>query len=154
MAEESPAAPTTTPAPAASKTRTILVVGATGKQGRAFIDSALSSSTDVHILALTRNTASPSAKPLVSASRDSDRIKVVQADLDKPDTVRKVFEDAKGAKSENEEGVNGIWGVFVVLAFPGLGADASGEEKQGKVRQPGCVAFQFEMPLKARLARC
>lgn len=154
MAEESPAAPTTTPAPAASKTRTILVVGATGKQGRAFIDSALSSSTDVHILALTRNTASPSAKPLVSASKETERIKVVQADLDKPDTVRKVFEDAKRAKSENEEGVNGIWGVFVVLAFPGLGADASGEEKQGKVRQPDCIAFQFEMPLKARLARC
>ena len=132
MAEEAPA---TEPAAPTHKTRTVLVVGATGKQGRAFIDAALSSqSTDVHILALTRNTASPSAKPLVDAAKESDRIKVVQADLDKPESIRKVFEDAKAAKSEREEGVNGIYGVFVVLAFPGLGADASGEEKQGKVR--------------------
>lgn len=29
----------------------------------------------------------------------------------------------------------GFWGVFVVLQFPGLGVDASGEERQGKVRR-------------------
>jgi hypothetical protein len=38
--------------------------------------------------------------------------------------MRKVYEDAKGS--------GGIWGVFCVLAFPGLGANADGEERQGK----------------------
>ncbi|TDL18495.1 NAD(P)-binding protein [Rickenella mellea] len=98
-------------------TRTILVVGATGKQGSAFI-AAATAKDDIRILALTRNTSSPAAKALTS-----DKVTLVQANLDKPDSVRKVFQD--------EQGKTGIWGVFVVLAFPGLGEDATGEEKQG-----------------------
>jgi hypothetical protein len=52
--------------------------------------------------------------------------------------MRKIFEDAK-----REHG--GVWRVFYVLAFPGLGANADGEEKQGKVRQddlPRCGCFE------------
>lgn len=104
--------------------RTILVVGATGKQGRAFVSAVLSTgaAADFRILALTRSLKRASEQALSGANR----VNLVQADLDKPDTVRQVFEDAK------KEGES-VWGVFMVLAFPGLGADATGEEKQGKV---------------------
>jgi hypothetical protein len=54
-----------------------------------------------------------------------ESITVVEGDLDHPDSVVKAFEDAR------HEG--GIWGVFAVLAFPGLGAEGDGEERQGKV---------------------
>ncbi|KAI0077334.1 NAD(P)-binding protein [Panus rudis PR-1116 ss-1] len=128
--------------------RTILVTGATGKQGRALIralrPSSPSSTTnnntdntdnidtnnptttttptsDFRILALTRNPSSPTAQHLKSTE---PHVQLVKGDLDDPDSVRKVFEDAGGKHS--------VWGVFMVLAFPGLGASAEGEEKQGK----------------------
>jgi len=113
-----------TVAEAATK-RNILVTGATGKQGHALI-AALRPDTDqpdvnFHILALTRNVPSPAATSLKS----EPHVTVVQGDLDSEDSLRKVFEDAGG--------MGGIWGVFAVLAFPGLGANADGEEKQGKL---------------------
>lgn len=102
----------------------ILVAGATGKQGNALI-SALRPEDNViggfQILALTRNTNGPSAKKLSLEKH----VIVVEGDLDDTTSVRQIFEDAK------EKG--GIWGVFCVLAYPGLGANADGEEKQGKV---------------------
>jgi hypothetical protein len=52
-------------------------------------------------------------------------VTVVQGDLDSPESIRRIFEDQKDK--------GGIWGVFSVLAFPGLGANADGEERQGKV---------------------
>ncbi len=55
---------------------------------------------------------------------------VVEGNLDSPETVRRVFENAK------EDG--GIWGVFCVLVFPGIGANADGEERQGKARTASC----------------
>ncbi|KAF5376279.1 hypothetical protein D9615_008517 [Tricholomella constricta] len=116
-------------------TKLILVTGATGKQGRSLI-SALrrsnaspnasgseSEATEVnpfHILALTRKADSPAAKALAQEKH----VEVVEGNLDDAQSLRKVFEDAK------EKG--GVWGVFCVLAFPGLGANADGEEKQGK----------------------
>lgn len=114
-------------------TRKILVVGATGKQGSAFVRAALAPvsgddatpTSDFHILALTRNASSGAAQKLASLG---DRVTVVSADLENAESMRKVFEDEK-AKPEG-----GIWGVFVALAFPGLGVDASGEEAQCKVR--------------------
>ena len=102
----------------------ILVTGATGKQGRALIAAlqpAADTPSEFQIIALTRNVASPAAVSLKSFPN----VRLAQADLDKPETVKKVFED--------EGGKGSIWGMYVVLAFPGLGADASGEEKQGKV---------------------
>lgn len=42
---------------------------------------------------------------------------------------------------EQVKGEGGFWGVFVVLQFPGLGVDASGEEKQGKV----CLLFSLSV---------
>jgi hypothetical protein len=50
---------------------------------------------------------------------------VVEGNLDSAESMRKVYEDAKTS--------GGIWGVFCFLAYPGLGANADGEERQGKV---------------------
>ncbi|KAG0707527.1 NAD(P)-binding protein [Suillus ampliporus] len=102
----------------------ILVVGATGKQGRALIKAlqppADSDEIPFRVLALTRSASSPSAQRLVQERH----VQVVEGDLDSPESIRKVYEDAKGS--------GGIWGVYCVLAFPGLGANADGEERQGK----------------------
>ena len=111
-------------AAASGSPRTILVAGATGKQGRALIEGAVKTTEDIRIIALTRDAKSPSAQSLKALS---DRIQLAQANLDDPSSVRKVFEDASAGGGK-------IWGVFVVLAFPGLGADGAGEEKQGIVR--------------------
>ncbi|KAK4167799.1 hypothetical protein QBC43DRAFT_230400 [Cladorrhinum sp. PSN259] len=118
--------------------RTILVVGATGKQGHALIRSLIfsppvnknsQSKTSIpikwRVLALSRNSSGPAAQSLLKeADRHNakDCIKLVEGDLDKPDTIRKIF-------TEEEK----IWGVFVVLAYPGLGAPPSDMEvNQGK----------------------
>ncbi|KAF8214650.1 NAD(P)-binding protein [Mycena galopus ATCC 62051] len=101
----------------------VLVVGGTGKQGQALI-RALSRSDEFHIWALTRSLTSPAAKSL-AAHTMAKQVTLVQGDLDKPETIRSLFEDAKRTREE-------VWGVFCVLAFPGLGANADGEEKQGK----------------------
>jgi nucleoside-diphosphate-sugar epimerase len=107
--------------------RNVLLAGASGKQGWALIDALRpnpaqgDSSDTLHVLALTRNAASPNAKHLLSESH----VTLVEGDLDSPASIRKIFEDAKAT--------GGVWGVFCVLAFPGLGANSDGEEKQGKV---------------------
>ena len=105
--------------------RTILVIGATGKQGHAFIGATLSTgaASNLRILALTRSIKSARSRSL----DDVERVKLVEGDLDDPKSIRDIFE------AEKVDGKNEIWGVFVVLAFPGLGADMSGEERQGKV---------------------
>jgi len=103
-----------------STKRKVLVTGATGKQGRSFIE-ALRDSEDFQLLALTRDTASPAAKALASSE---PHVTVVQGSLDSEESIRKVFVDHGG-------GEEGIWGVFMVLAFPGLGASGEGVEKQG-----------------------
>lgn len=111
-------------------TKTILVLGATGKQGRSLVDAlrptsdtpSPSDSNAFNLLALTRSAGAPAARALAS----EPHVKVVEGNLDSPESIRKVFDDAGGKGS--------IWGVFVVLAFPGLGANADGEERQGIVR--------------------
>ena len=112
--------------------RKILITGATGKQGRALISALRPAGAEAeteqpagngsfHLLALTRDASGPSATSLKS----EPHVTVVQGDLDSEESLRKVFEDAGGKDA--------IWGVFMVLAFPGLGVNADGEEKQGKV---------------------
>jgi NAD(P)-dependent dehydrogenase (short-subunit alcohol dehydrogenase family) len=105
--------------------KTILIAGATGHQGKAACEALAPPSDDpptFHILALTRNAASETAQHLASSMK---HLTVVQGDLDSPESIRKIFEDQKSK--------GGIWGVFSVLAFPGLGANPDGEERQGKV---------------------
>lgn len=119
----------------------ILVAGATGQQGRALIHSLLSpdianQAIGYHILALTRNPSSSAAKEL--SVTYSERVTVIQGDLDDPVSIRTIFESAKA------EGGVGIWGVYSVLVYPGLGASTAPEERQGKVsvgnsRTPRCI---------------
>ncbi|KAJ8090705.1 hypothetical protein PM082_018269 [Marasmius tenuissimus] len=108
-----------------TKKRIIFVTGSTGRQGRAFVDAVISrEDNDLHILALTRNSKGQKARDI--ASRYSSHVSVVEGNLDEPDSIRGIFE------AQKESGQD-IWGVFCVLAFPGLGVNATGEEKQGKM---------------------
>jgi len=107
--------------------RNVLITGATGKQGGALIQALLHPKVpdlhkdEHHVYALTRNASSSGA--LQFATRQN--VTVVEGDLDHPDSMRKIFQDAVAN--------GGIWGVFAVLAYPGLGVQADGEERQGKV---------------------
>jgi uncharacterized protein YbjT (DUF2867 family) len=117
--------------------RTILVAGATGKQGSALIRALLalnsrasardddSPETPFHIYALTRKADTARAQQWAGEAA----VTVVEGDLDRPASISQIFQDAKAGGDGG-----GIWGVFAVLAFPGLGAAADGEERQGKVR--------------------
>ncbi|CZR52811.1 uncharacterized protein PAC_02688 [Phialocephala subalpina] len=126
--------------------RNILVAGATGRQGQALIRAlldppALSAKDEslyqpqeqhqYHVYALTRKISSPTARYLAA----SEEVTVVEGDLDDPDSILKIFEDARAN--------GGIWGVFAVLAFPGLGVVADGEERQGKLLAD--IAFQYRV---------
>ncbi|KAF2008652.1 NAD(P)-binding protein [Aaosphaeria arxii CBS 175.79] len=99
--------------------KSILITGATGKQGGAVL-RALLSSPSAHgpftIYALTRS--SPSSPAAAKLSSLSPNVKVVQGDLE---DVEAVFRGVKG----------GIWGVFGVQTPMGKGGVAS-EERQGK----------------------
>ncbi|KAH7886158.1 NAD(P)-binding protein [Phlebopus sp. FC_14] len=56
---------------------------------------------------------------------NESHIELVEGNLNSPDSIRQIFEREKSA--------GGIWGVYCVLAYPGLGANADGEERQGKM---------------------
>ncbi|KAL2073586.1 hypothetical protein VTL71DRAFT_10912 [Oculimacula yallundae] len=141
--------------------RNILVTGATGKQGQALIKALLQPPSDsnsgpgsgdargetaaqpdleshtYHIYALTRNTTSPASKHLASLS--SENLTLVQGDLDISSSIREIF-----TKAKDDSAVGGIWGVFAVLAYPGLGAEADGEEYQGKMLADLALEFGVE----------
>ncbi|KAK3374738.1 hypothetical protein B0H63DRAFT_255971 [Podospora didyma] len=131
--------------------RIVLVTGATGKQGSAATrhilalptSSPTASETDQgggasvqqpvewHVWALTRNPSSPAAHALAKeAERNhtSDRLKLVQGDLDVPASIRSVFEEA--ADEEGGDGDGGIWGVFAVFEYPGPGVKSDREKHQ------------------------
>lgn len=133
------------------ETRTVLVVGATGKQGRAFIRSLIfsppnynvtSSTTEAPVkwqaLALTRSASAAAAQALLEeADRHNakDRVTLVEVDLDSSASVREVFERA-----------GKIWGVFVVLPYPGLGAPPTENEvTQGKMIAKWAHEFGVEL---------
>ena len=96
--------------------RTILITGATGRQGGSVIKAL--QGTDFEILALTRNASSPSAQKLASSSPN---IKIIEGDLDNTELV---FKNAKAATN------NPIWGVYSVQGKPT--GDISIEETWGK----------------------
>ncbi|KAH8882008.1 NAD(P)-binding protein [Thozetella sp. PMI_491] len=107
--------------------RNILVTGATGKQGMGLIHSLLAAdAADYHVLALTRSASSARARLLLEKEREhAGQITLTEGNLDDAAGIRKIFEDA--------DSQGGIWGVFAVLAYPGLGKDAAAEETQGKL---------------------
>ncbi|KAK6363483.1 hypothetical protein TWF730_000915 [Orbilia blumenaviensis] len=96
--------------------KAILVIGATGKQGGAVIRSLLKANANVEILAVTRDSKSPSAQKLAGLS---PKIKIVVGDLDQPDNL---FKKAKEATKLP------VWGVFSIQVAIGN----KSEEKQGK----------------------
>jgi hypothetical protein len=99
------------------------------------LENAQDGSYEYHICALTRDPSSLAARSLLSIdgelhSPDYDGenpVELVKGDLDDEKSIEKVFEDVKP------------WGVFACVAFPSLGADASGEERTGKVVLTGLL---------------
>ncbi|KAJ5453559.1 uncharacterized protein N7458_004515 [Penicillium daleae] len=96
---------------------TILITGATGKQGGALIKNLIEKKAPFKILALTRDPQSASAQKLV---KESKNITLVQGDLDNPSEI---FKNAQAQTSEP------IWGVFSVQVAIG---NTSAEDVQGK----------------------
>ncbi|OJD36229.1 uncharacterized protein BKCO1_12000121 [Diplodia corticola] len=96
--------------------KTLLITGATGKQGGAVIKALLAADADFTILAVTRNPSSDSAKAL---EKQSPKIKVIKGDLNDP----KAIFTAAGSP---------IWGVFSVQVPGGDGQTPETEEAQGK----------------------
>lgn len=78
--------------------RKLLIIGATGKQGGAVIDALISHNAAFEILALTRNTSSPSAQKLAS----KPNVTLIQGDSLTPASI---FEAHK------------IYGVFLMTIF-------------------------------------
>ncbi|RDW62310.1 hypothetical protein BP6252_11743 [Coleophoma cylindrospora] len=101
---------------------------------------------EYHIYALTRDISSATAQKLLNTYGES--ISLVPGDLDDAESIEQVFRDRR-----ESDGV-GFWGVFAVLAFPGLGVAADGEEKQGKMLADmslkyGVQAFVYSSSLRA-----
>lgn len=84
--------------------RSILVIGATGKQGGAVVQALLESPrrNDFTIYALTRSVDSPSAKRLAAKAGN---IKLVQGDLDNVESIFKAVPEP-------------FWGIFSMQVRP------------------------------------
>ncbi|KAF5973962.1 NmrA-like family domain-containing protein [Fusarium bulbicola] len=101
--------------------RSLLITGATGKQGGSVVEAVLSRfSKEFTILAVTRNAQSPSALRL---ARKSSAVKLVEGNLD---DVPSLFRAAKMVSS------GPIWGVYSVQAAVTKGTTFEGEIRQGK----------------------
>jgi uncharacterized protein YbjT (DUF2867 family) len=106
--------------------KTILVTGATGKQGGSVIEN-LANNPEFTLLAVTRNTAGGSAQKLTSKGSN---IKLVQGDMD---DVPALFASAAEVAS------GPIWGVYSVQISQGKGVTHEGEIRQGKAMVDGAV---------------
>jgi uncharacterized protein YbjT (DUF2867 family) len=119
-----------------SSARNIIVSCATGRQGRAFIRAIFQSppehSQDVlgyHIWALTRDASGPAARRLIEDEKGhAGHITVYECDLNSSTSVRELFQRVDAA--------GGVFGIFAVLAYPGLGKKSDIELSQGKVIIP------------------
>lgn len=84
--------------------RSLVITGATGKQGKAVVDALLAQpSPPFTILAVTRSASSPVAQKLASRS---SRIKIVEGNLDDCDTL---LSNAEAASPNGS-----IYGVYSV----------------------------------------
>lgn len=88
--------------------RTVLIFGATGKQGGAVIDNVVAQKADFDIIAVTRDQTSASAQRLL---QKSDRVKLVQGNMADPTPIFKAAKEV--AKTP-------IWGVFSVQVCTNL----------------------------------
>ncbi|KAK1755480.1 NAD(P)-binding protein [Echria macrotheca] len=119
-----------------NKRRNILVIGATGKQGGALVRNLLvlpppSGQEEWHVYALTRNANGRPAQQLLEYAAKhhaTGRMHLVEGDLGSgQESMRGVFQTA----AAGEEGGDGLWGVYVAIAFPGLGTKDESERDQG-----------------------
>lgn len=119
-----------------SSPKSILVLGATGKQGKKVIQTILASDFKANftILALTRNPDSASAKALAAKSTT---IKLVKGNLDDTPNVFKAALEASGAAP--------IWGVFSVQQAVQDGATQESETKQGKAVVDQAIAHNVKI---------
>ncbi|KAK1255370.1 hypothetical protein MKX08_009365 [Trichoderma sp. CBMAI-0020] len=125
-------------------TRNVVVTGATGRQGRAFIQELLnplntngSTALTYRVWAVTRDTASPAAARLLGAAKShGNDIRVVQGDLSDAERLKQIFTEVAA------EG--GIFGMFIVLPYPGLGNNGGDEERQGKTLVDLAIEFKVE----------
>ncbi|KAL9134135.1 MAG: hypothetical protein Q9175_004682 [Cornicularia normoerica] len=100
--------------------RTILITGATGKQGGALITSLLASpsASSFNILALTRKTTSASAKALAAKS---PKVTLIEGNFNDPHAV---FASARKTLTLNRPAISGVFSVQTPVS--------RNEEKQGK----------------------
>ena len=127
-----------------SSPKPILVLGATGKQGKKVIDTILASDYKANfiILALTRNPDSASAKALVAKST---LIKLVKGNLDDaPALFKAALEASAGAP---------LWGVFSVQQAVMDGATQERETKQGKDVVDQAIAYNAKLFVYTSVAR-
>jgi uncharacterized protein YbjT (DUF2867 family) len=117
--------------------RSILVTGATGKQGGAVIDALLALPTTFDILALTRNPSSESSKAL---SAKYPAVKVIGGDLDEPASI---FHSLSPKP----------WGVFALQLSMGPGATTEREVAQGKALIDASIANGVKHYVQASAAR-
>lgn len=99
--------------------KSILISGATGKQGGSVVDALLERDASFTLLAVTRDSNSSSAKKLAAKS---PRIKLVQGNFDDTPALFKAAEEAAGGP---------LWGVYSVQSIMGKGAHEI-ELRQGK----------------------
>lgn len=99
-----------------SQTKTVLIFGATGKQGGAVINNLLASSTDFDIIAVTRDTSSTTARKLASRG-----VEVIAGNLSNPAAIL-----ASAGRP--------VWGVF------GVQVNSSAEEQQGRALVDAAVS--------------
>lgn len=127
-----------------SSPKSLLVLGATGKQGKKLIETILASDSkaDFTILALTRNPDSTSARALAAKSTI---IKLVKGNLDDaPDVFRAALEASGGAP---------IWGVFSVQQAIHDGATQESETRQGKAVVDQAIAHNVKVFVYASVDR-
>ena len=127
-----------------SSPKSLLVLGATGKQGKKVIETILASDSkaDFTILALTRNPDSTSARALAAKSTI---IKLVKGNLDDaPDVFRAALEASGGAP---------IWGVFSVQQAIHDGATQESETRQGKAVVDQAIAHDVKVFVYASVDR-
>lgn len=115
--------------------KTVLVTGSTGLQAKSLVKSLLSSNTQTQrleekfrVLALTRNPSGPLAQSLNTDCQndpniDDTNLNFVKGNLNDEASLRGIFEEEKKR--------DGIWGVHIVLPFPGLGRKTDVESRQG-----------------------
>lgn len=115
-------------------TKTLLVTGATGKQGRALIDTLLNShsSTPFNIIALTRKASSSSA--LALTKRYPSNVRLLEGNLSDSQSI---FQNAKNLTKDP------IWGAFCVTTPMGGQEQEQGIALVDAALESGVERFVF-----------